>query len=111
MSDNSMDQIPPAEQMDSLDKAAVLLLSMGPEAAAKVLKRLSRDEVQQLTTCMARLSGVSSNEAKATLQQFFELYKQQSGISGASRDYLSGLSIWRWGKSSPVACLILSMAM
>lgn len=88
MNDINMDQSSVAEQMDSLDKAAVLLLSMGPEAAAKVLKRLSRDEVQQLTTCMAKLSGVSSNEAKATLQQFFELYKQQSGISGASRDYL-----------------------
>lgn len=74
--------------MDNIDKAAILLLSMGAEAAAKVLKRLSRDEVQKLTTCMARLSGVSANEAKWTLQQFFTLYKEQSGISGASRDYL-----------------------
>lgn len=74
--------------IEPLEKAAILLLSMGPESASKVLKRLDRSEVQALITCMARLQGVSTYEAKWTLQQFFSLYKQQSGISGASRDYL-----------------------
>lgn len=88
MNDNNLNQSAIDIQIDPVEKAAILLLSMGPESAAKVLKRLSRDEVQKLTGCMARLPGVSSFEAKWTLQQFFTLYKQQSGISGASRDYL-----------------------
>lgn len=74
--------------IDNLEKAAILLLSMGTEAAAKVMQKLSRDEVQRLIAKMAGLSGVSSIEAKWTLQQFFNQYREQSGIGSASREYL-----------------------
>ncbi|MGN4992740.1 lateral flagellar motor switch protein FliGL [Aeromonas sp. 97A] len=74
--------------IDNLEKAAILLLSMGTEAAAKVMQKLSRDEVQRLISKMASLSGVSSMEAKWTLQQFFNHYREQSGIGSASREYL-----------------------
>lgn len=70
------------------EKAAILLLSMGEQAAAKVLQRLSRDEVQTLSRTMARLSNISTNEARWILTQFFDQYRQQSGISAASREYL-----------------------
>ncbi|MEM0550929.1 MULTISPECIES: lateral flagellar motor switch protein FliGL [Aeromonas] len=74
--------------IDNLEKAAILLLSMGTEAAAKVMQKLSRDEVQRLISKMAGLSGVSSMEARWTLQQFFNQYREQSGIGSASREYL-----------------------
>ncbi|PPA29420.1 flagellar motor switch protein FliG [Aeromonas jandaei] len=74
--------------IDNLEKAAILLLSMGTEAAAKVMQKLSRDEVQLLISKMAGLSGVSSMEARWTLQQFFNQYREQSGIGSASREYL-----------------------
>ena len=61
---------------------------MGTESAAKVMQKLSRDEVQRLISKMASLSGVSSMEAKWTLQQFFNHYREQSGIGSASREYL-----------------------
>ena len=74
--------------IDNLEKAAILLLSMGTESAAKVMQKLSRDEVQRLISKMASLSGVSSMEAEWTLQQFFNHYREQSGIGSASREYL-----------------------
>ncbi|WP_421194318.1 lateral flagellar motor switch protein FliGL [Aeromonas enteropelogenes] len=74
--------------IDDLEKAAILLLSMGTEAAAKVMQKLSRDEVQRLISKMAGLPGVSSMEARWTLQQFFNQYREQSGIGSASREYL-----------------------
>ncbi|TNH88976.1 lateral flagellar motor switch protein FliGL [Aeromonas sobria] len=74
--------------IDNLEKAAILLLSMGTESAAKVMQKLSRDEVQRLISKMAVLSGVSAIEAKWTLQQFFNQYREQSGIGSASREYL-----------------------
>ena len=74
--------------IDNLEKAAILLLSMGTESAAKVMQKLSRDEVQRLISKMASLSGVSAIEAKWTLQQFFNHYREQSGIGSASREYL-----------------------
>lgn len=74
--------------IDSMEKAAILLLSMGTEAAAKVMQRLSREEVQTLIGKMASMPSVSSHEARWTLQQFFQQYREQSGIGSASREYL-----------------------
>ncbi|WDE05154.1 flagellar motor switch protein FliG [Thalassomonas viridans] len=70
------------------EKAAILLLSMGEESAAKILQRMERSEVQSVSNAMARLGNVSTLEAQNILQHFFEQYTKQSGISGASREYL-----------------------
>ena len=88
MSNGNLNQNAVDIDIDNLEKAAILLLSMGTEAAAKVMQKLSRDEVQRLISKMAGLSGVSSIEAKWTLQQFFNQYREQSGIGSASREYL-----------------------
>ncbi|MGP7733787.1 MULTISPECIES: FliG C-terminal domain-containing protein [Oceanimonas] len=87
MSEQQTEQIT-GLNLEDIEKAAVLLLSMGESAAARVLQRLDRDEVNQVTTAMARLSGVSADSARGTLQEFFDLYRQQSGINSASREYL-----------------------
>ncbi|WP_237750987.1 FliG C-terminal domain-containing protein [Gallaecimonas xiamenensis] len=71
-----------------LDRAAILLLSMGESTAAKVMARLSRDEVTAVSQRMAKLSGVSTQEAKDVMQGFFDHYREHSGISAASRNYL-----------------------
>jgi flagellar motor switch protein FliG len=81
----------PAETLvlgGATDKAAVLLLSMGEAAAAKVFQRLSREEVEALSQRMANLSRVSTLEARGVLEQFFGDYREHSGISAASRQYL-----------------------
>lgn len=77
-----------ALSLEQTEKAAVVLLSMGEAAAAQVLQRLERDDVRKVTTAMAALAGVSADAARGTLQEFFELYRQQSGIHSASREYL-----------------------
>lgn len=75
-------------ELNGLDKAAILLLSMGEDAAAKIMSRLGRDEVAALSSRMAHLNGVSTGDAQAAIQMFFDSFRQQSGISAASRDYL-----------------------
>ncbi len=73
---------------NSLDKAAILLLSMGEDAAAKILGRLGREEVTLLSNHMARISGVSVDDARAVIQEFFGSFQDHSGISAATRGYL-----------------------
>lgn len=75
-------------QRNDLDKAAILLLSMGEANAAKVMARMSRDEVTAVSMRMAKLRGVSTQEAKDVMQHFFDHYREHSGISSASRHYL-----------------------
>lgn len=72
-----------------VDKTAIVLLGMGEDAAAQVLQHFSRDEVQQVTRAMAKLSGIKSESAKGTIQHFFTDFSAHSGIRGASKEYLS----------------------
>lgn len=77
-----------ATKPTDLDKAAILLLSMGEEAAAKVMGLLGREAVTTLSNHMAKLSGVSTQQAREVIQGFFEHFREHSGISAASRQYL-----------------------
>ena len=74
-----------------LDQAAILLLSIGENAAAKVMQKMSREEVVLLSETMARLHDVKLVHARNALNTFFEEYSEQSGINGASRSYLKGI--------------------
>jgi len=71
-----------------LEKAAIVLMSIGEENAAKVLKCLSREGLLEVTNAMARLSGVKNETVAAAMQEFFQDYREQSGVHGASRAYL-----------------------
>lgn len=81
--------MPKKAKLNNVDKTALVLLGMGEEAAAQVLRHFSRDEVQRVTHSMAKLSGIKSENAKAVIQNFFEDFREHSGIRGASKEYLS----------------------
>lgn len=74
-----------------LEQAAILLLCLGEEAAATVMQKLSREEVVRLSENMARLSGVKTSMAKKVINNFFDEFREQSGINGASRSMLQGI--------------------
>ncbi|XAH22450.1 flagellar motor switch protein FliG [Xylophilus sp. GW821-FHT01B05] len=74
--------------LTSLEQAAIVLLSMGEEPAAAVLRCLSREELLQVTQVMSRMSGIKVETVKTALQKFFDDYREQSGVHGASRSYL-----------------------
>ncbi|GIU51915.1 MULTISPECIES: flagellar motor switch protein FliG [Shewanella] len=74
--------------LDNLDQAAMILLSMGEKGAAQVMAHLDRNDVQHLSHKMARLSSITQNEADFVIGRFFKRYQEQSGIARASRSYL-----------------------
>lgn len=71
-----------------LEQAAIVLLSMGEEPASAVLRCLSREELLEVTQVMSRMSGIKVEAVKHSLQRFFDDYREQSGVHGASRAYL-----------------------
>lgn len=71
-----------------IERAAIVLLSMGEEPAAAVLRCLSREELLEVTQVMSRLSGIKVETVRLSLQHFFDDYREQSGVHGASRSYL-----------------------
>jgi len=71
-----------------LERAAITLLSMGEEAAAAVMRCLSREELLEVTRAMSAINGIKVDAVHETLQQFFDAYREQSSVNGASRGYL-----------------------
>ncbi len=77
-----------ASALSPLEQAAIVLLSMGEEPAAAVLRCLSREELLEVTQVMSRMSGIKVEAVKLAMQKFFDDYREQSGVHGASRSYL-----------------------
>ncbi|MCC4596675.1 flagellar motor switch protein FliG [Xanthomonas campestris pv. phormiicola] len=74
--------------LSPLERAAITLLSMGEDAAAAVLRCLSREELLEVTRAMSTIHGVKVDAVQQTLQEFFDAYRAQSSVNGASRSYL-----------------------
>jgi flagellar motor switch protein FliG len=53
-----------------LQKSAILLVALGDQVSAEILKCLSDDEVQMVTTAIANLPSVSVQQAQAVLEEF-----------------------------------------
>lgn len=84
-------RVPQGRAMSSMEQAAILMLSMGDDISAGVLKHFSREEIIGISQAMARLSNVKQPMVSDVIGRFFEDYKEQSSIKGASRGYLAGM--------------------
>lgn len=64
---------PPARpQLSGIRKAAILLVSLGPEAAAEVFKHLKEEMVEKLTIEMARIRSIDPAEEEAVQREVLE---------------------------------------
>lgn len=79
---------PSSAFLTPVEQAAIVLLSIGEEPAAAVLRCLTREELLEVTQVMSRMSGIKVEAVKTAMQAFFDDYREQSGVHGASRSYL-----------------------
>lgn len=73
---------------DGIRKSAVLLMSLGEEHAASVLKLLPQSAVQTLGEAMANLSQVKRSEVNEVLEEFHIETEQYSALHLGSGSYL-----------------------
>ncbi|WP_150301527.1 FliG C-terminal domain-containing protein [Pseudomonas profundi] len=86
-----MSNLSARRHMSSIEQAAIVMLSMDDATAAGVLKHFSREEIVAISQAMARLSNVKQPMVAEVVGRFFEDFREQSGIKGASRNYLNGM--------------------
>jgi flagellar motor switch protein FliG len=72
-------------------KAAVLLVQIGQENAAKVLAYMSESEVEAISAEIARLESLSAGETEAVLTEFRELSTAQLNIMRGGPDFARAL--------------------
>jgi flagellar motor switch protein FliG len=71
-----------------VEQAAILLLSLGEQDAAQVLKHLGAKEVQKVGAAMAQLAGISREEVSGVLGSFATRVEQQSSLGVDSDEYV-----------------------
>ncbi len=62
-------------------KAAIALLAMGEEASALILKKLSIDEIKDLSVQMANIEVVRRETSDELLDEFSSLFKVEGGVN------------------------------
>ncbi|UUZ85924.1 flagellar motor switch protein FliG [Paenibacillus sp. P26] len=62
-------------------KAAILLISLGPEVSAQIFKHLRDEEIEQLTLEIANVRKVDNSEKDAILAEFHQICLAQEFIS------------------------------
>ena len=78
-------------EMDGIQKAAILLITLGPEKAAVVFKHLKEDEIEQLTLEIANTRSVSPAMKDAVLDEFYEICLAQQYIAEGGIGYAKDL--------------------
>ena len=78
-------------ELDGLQKAAVLLITLGPEKASDIFKHLKEDEIEQLTLEIANTRSVSPAKKEAVLNEFYEVCLAQQYIAEGGIGYAKDL--------------------
>lgn len=68
-------------------KAAILLISLGPEVSAQIFKHLREEEIEQLTLEIANVRKVDNAEKEAILSEFHQICLVQEYISQGGIQY------------------------
>jgi flagellar motor switch protein FliG len=79
------------DEISGIQKAAILLISLGPERSAEVFKHLKEDEIEQLTLEIANTKSVSSELRDGVLDEFYEVCLAQQYIAEGGIAYAKEL--------------------
>ena len=79
------------EELSGLEKAAILLISLGPEKSVNVFKHLKEDEIEQLTLEIANTRSVSAAKKEEVLDEFYEVCLAQQYIAEGGISYAKEL--------------------
>lgn len=79
------------EELNGVQKAAVLLIALGPEKSADIFKHLKEDEIEELTLEIANTRSVSPQMKEAVLNEFYQVCLAQQYIAEGGIGYAKEL--------------------
>jgi flagellar motor switch protein FliG len=76
------------DEVRGIDRAAILLMSLGEQPAAEVLKHMDPKEVQSVGAAMASLKNVSRGQVSSVLKEFCKTMQEETGLALGTDEYL-----------------------
>ncbi len=88
------------QELDGSSRAAILLMTLGEEAAAQVLKYIDQQEVEQIGLAMAEIGSVSQEQVDSVIEMFSEEVQDHTALGIGSEDYLRTILTSALGEES-----------
>ncbi|HEX8591800.1 MAG TPA: flagellar motor switch protein FliG [Pseudomonas sp.] len=77
-----------AVKLNRVDKAAILLLTLGETDAAQVLRHMGPKEVQRVGVAMAQMRNVHREQVEQVMSEFVDVVGDQTGVGIGSDGYI-----------------------
>lgn len=87
-----------ARKLTGPDKTAILLMTLGEDMAAEVLKNLDPKDIRKIGSLIAQRSDVPEEDVAAVLQEFSDQASKGLGLSLEGKDYLQSVLTKALGK-------------
>jgi len=79
------------EELKGIQKAAILLIALGPEKSSMIFKHLKEDEIEDLTLEIANTKSVSIETKNKVINEFYEVCLAQQYIAEGGIGYAKEL--------------------
>ena len=79
------------QNLSGIQKAAILLIALGPEKSATVFKHLKEEEIEDLTLEIANTRSISPQVKESVINEFYEICLAQQYIAEGGISYAKEL--------------------
>ena len=79
------------EDLNGVQKAAILLIALGPEKSAQIFKHLKEDEIEELTLEIANTRSISPALKEEIIEEFYQVCLAQQYIAEGGIGYAKEL--------------------
>jgi len=81
-----------------VERAAILLMALGEQGAAAILKHMSPKEVQRVGSAMATLANVSTAQVETVIAEFVHTVESQTALGVGSEEYIRKVMVSALGE-------------
>ena len=85
-------------EFQTVENAAILLMSLGEDHAAQILRHMEPKEVQMIGTAMSTLQNINKEQMEGALTGFLEDAQDETGLTMGSDQYIKKLLVQALGK-------------
>jgi flagellar motor switch protein FliG len=79
------------ESLNGIQKSAILMMLLGEEEAAEIIKNLGPKEVQSLGAAMYSVQGLGQDTVNEVLDEFLYIIKQQTSLGLGAGNYIKNV--------------------
>ena len=87
------------EELTNSEKGAIIIIAMGKEMSAQIMRHLSETEIEKLTTQIAMVENIDSTTELMVLKEFYTMIKASEYISAGGIDYAKAVLEESLGKN------------